>query len=223
MTLKTIITIISSFLLITNSSCQNDIKAFKNTTIANEPTLRLNSGMIISKSKIPNHNDFIVYNYKSEINGDEIRIHKLVAKENDTLTIVDGVVYINKKNIDEGKNFIHFYKIPKLDYLNIKKRENISDEFYAFPVGKDSVNAMLEDNLAEKYNWKAGRQIRKSGIADNSIKKIYGKDWNEDNFGPLIIPKNKVFVIGENRHNSEDSRYIGLIDVSQILGVVISK
>lgn len=52
---------------------------------------------------------------------------------------------------------------------------------------------------------------------------MYSKDWNEDNFGPLIIPKDKVFAIGENRHNSEDSRYIGLIDISNIVGVVIRK
>lgn len=223
MTLKPILTLVSFLLLMTNLSCQNDKKAFKNSTIANEPTLHLNSQIVLSKSKIPNHNDFIAYHYNSEIAGNQIRIHKLVAKENDTLKIVDGIVYINGMNIDHGKNFIHFYKIPKADYLNIKKRENISDQFYAVLEGKDSVTAMLEDIIAEKYNWKAERQIKKSGIADNAIKKMYGKDWNEDNFGPLIIPKDKVFAIGENRHSSEDSRYIGLIDVSKISGVAISK
>ncbi|MDR6967748.1 signal peptidase I [Flavobacterium arsenatis] len=223
MRLKPIIIIVSFFLLLTNINCQNDTKAFKNSTIANEPTLRLNSRITLSKSKIPKHNDFVAYSYNSEINGDELRIHKLVAKENDTLKIVDGIVSVNNINIDKGNNLIHFYKISKSDYLDIKKKENISDQFYAFPSGKDSVTVMIEDIIAEKYDWKAQRQIRKSGITDKTIKKLYGKDWNEDNFGPLIIPKNKVFVIGENRHNSEDSRYIGMIEVSQIVGVVIGQ
>jgi signal peptidase I len=221
MNFRTTITLVFLILLMVNSSCQNDVKAFKNSTIANEPSLKINSRILISTSKDPNYNDFIAYNYESKIAGKEVRIHKLVAKENDTLEIINGVLYLNKKNIDEGKNLMHFYKIPNSDYLDIKRKENISEHFYAFSSGKDSVKALLEDIIAEKYNWKSERQIQKKGITDESIKKIYGQNWNEDNFGPLIIPKAKIFVIGDNRHNSEDSRYIGLIDISQIFGVII--
>jgi signal peptidase I len=223
MTLRIALLLISSIFLMTNSSCQNDVKAFKNSSIANEPTLKINSKILISTLKNPSNNDFVAYNYEDKILGKDLRIHKLVAKENDILEIIDGVVFVNKINVDKGKNLIHFYKIPTSDYLNIKRIENISDQFYAFPSGKDSVNALLEHIIAKKYNWESAKLIKKSGIADNTIKKMYGKNWNEDNFGPLLIPKSKIFVIGENRHNSEDSRYIGLIDISQIFGVVIEK
>lgn len=37
-------------------------------------------------------------------------------------------------------------------------------------------------------------------------------------FGPIVIPKEKYFMMGDNRDNSADSRYFGFVDRSLILG-----
>jgi signal peptidase I len=49
------------------------------------------------------------------------------------------------------------------------------------------------------------------------------RDWRSyhptrDNWGPLVVPEAKLFTLGDNRDNSEDSRYWGFVDESSVRG-----
>lgn len=47
---------------------------------------------------------------------------------------------------------------------------------------------------------------------------ILEKGARDRNFGPVVVPPGEVFLLGDNRDTSDDSRYWGTVPVSQIRG-----
>lgn len=41
---------------------------------------------------------------------------------------------------------------------------------------------------------------------------------SREHFGPKTIPQGMLFVLGDNRHNSQDSRYWGFVPLEDVLG-----
>jgi signal peptidase I len=53
---------------------------------------------------------------------------------------------------------------------------------------------------------------------DPAVMQGWGNEMNRDNFGPVTVPPHALFVMGDNRDKSYDSRFWGYVDLSKVKG-----
>ncbi len=100
-----------------------------------------------------------------------------------------GEIIVFKKSLSTETNVKHLY---------IKRIIGVGGDTVKIIKSNIYVNSHL---LKEQY-----------ANPDNKVS-IYSKTMNE-----VTVPKNKVFVLGDNRDNSNDSRAFGLVDENEIIG-----
>jgi signal peptidase I len=135
-----------------------------------------------------------------------------------TLLIGDHIL-VNK--------FIYGTKIPLTDkrILQFTKPQRGDIVVFKYPEDpdRDFIKRIVavEGDIIGGMNKKVvlNREILKEPYAqyiDDSNK--IGDIQQRDNFGPYIVPKGKVFVMGDNRDQSYDSRFWGYVDIKDIKG-----
>ncbi|AXG68019.1 signal peptidase IB [Kordia sp. SMS9] len=189
-------------------------------TTGNEPNIKHGSFIIASNLITPKRGDFITYEFQDPMYGKSTMTHRLCAMENDTLEIRNGTLFINGKNVDATYNLKHAYILSEEKFNSLDETVTGKDYMIIPNEGKQGYLTYIEDKDAEKLQLKAYRFLDDKTNSDPKIKEIYQNDWNKNHFGPLIIPEGKIFVLGDNRDYSQDSRSYGLIDQEAITGVL---
>ncbi|MBI4688775.1 MAG: signal peptidase I [Nitrospirae bacterium] len=127
--------------------------------------------------------------------------------------LVNRFIYGTKIPFSD-KRILKFKKPEKGDIIVFKYPEDPSRDFIKRVVA-------VEGDVIESRNKKIYVNSKPASEpyaqhTDNSVRP--GGIEPRDNFGPLIVPRDKFFVMGDNRDQSYDSRYWGYVDIKDIKG-----
>ena len=177
--------------------------------------------MLGSKLITPKRLDFIWFMGKTPFEQ-KLNLYRLCGLEGDTIEIRNGVLFINAKNIDAALKLSHNYLVSNTELDNIKSLRTI-DQGLIQKINNDTVSVQLSDEFVLSNHIKATRLVYPKNYRNSLINSKFNQDWNEDNFGPIVVPQNTYFLLGDNRHNAQDSRYRGFIDKADYSSTIFWK
>ncbi len=148
-----------------------------------------------------------------------VQAFKIPSGSMEPTLLVGDYLLVNK--------FIYGIRIPYTDvkFFQFKKPKRGDVIVFIFPLdpSKDFIKRVIGTE-GEKV------QIlhNKIYVNDQLISDPWGHFVTDDfprsfiqrmeNFGPVVVPKDSLFVMGDNRDNSEDSRFWGFLNVNAVLG-----
>lgn len=172
------------------------VEAFKIPSGSMIPTLTIGDHLLVNKfiygPRIP-FTDTRVFSWKEPKRGD---------------------IIVFKYPENEEKNFIkRVVGLPGDKIQIINGRLTINDA--AVPL-RDLGRAENGEGDAGGFGTQA--QLAEERLGDVTHQVQFLQDQRDKNFGPKIVPKESVFVMGDNRDNSQDSRVWGFVRYDKILG-----
>jgi signal peptidase I len=152
------------------------------------------------------------------IKAGEIWLKRLIGKEGDTVELRDGFAYVNNKMADIGYEILLLYKIGNSNF-NPKLIEGInSDQLETIGSGYIFLSPKIATKLKDQL------KLERIDLQDKEIEfefpSTINQTWTNGNWGPIVVPEGKVFVLGDNRYNSRDSRAFGFLPIQSVLSKV---
>ncbi len=129
--------------------------------------------------------------------------------------LVNKFIYGIKIPFTDGNDLVSIKDPEKKDIVVFKYPEDPSKDFIKRVVatGGDTLE-IINKKLYVNDKLVTGEQY-----AIHKSKKIYSAMVSSrDNLRKIVVPENKLFVMGDNRDNSHDSRFWGFVDLKAIKG-----
>jgi signal peptidase I len=140
----------------------------------------------------PYHGDVVVFRPTYNIPVIDV-VKRVIGQPGDTVQMIERVVYRNGEPLAEP--YVESHYLP--------------DD----PIPYSSREVMLQPGLDAQrygYHWHLGALT--DGIEHEGYRPT------RDNWGPLVVPDAHFLLLGDNRDQSLDSRYVGFIPREQIKG-----
>lgn len=148
-----------------------------------------------------------------------VQAFKIPSSSMEPTLLVGDHLLVNK--------FIYGIKIPFINtkYFQLKKPKRGDIVVFVYP--KDRTKDFIKRVIATEGE-KVEVLRNKIYINDRLIDDPWGH-YDErgqsakylhsmDRFGPVVVPKGSLFVLGDNRDNSQDSRFWGYVNVNEVKG-----
>ena len=167
------------------------VEAFKIPTASMENTLLVGDFLLVNKAV-----------YGAEIPGTSLHLPAFATPDR-------GDVIVFTPPHDPGKNYVkRLIGLPG-DVLEMREKTlYVNGEPQAEPYARHLDSG--GDATHPDMGWQ--RDFLRGGAATRPYRPT------RDNWGPIAIPDHGYFVLGDNRENSEDSRYWGFVDRSAVRG-----
>jgi len=122
--------------------------------------------------------------------------------------------------------FIYGLRLPFVNKVIIPirnpKRGDVIVFIYPVDRSKDYIKRVVA--VAGDTVWLKNKKLYINGRPADDTHAVYDDSLNlypDDrriNFGPVTVPKNSIFVMGDNRDHSSDSRFWGFVDLQALRG-----
>lgn len=148
-----------------------------------------------------------------------VQAFKIPSGSMETTLLVGDHILVNK--------FIYGIKIPftNIKILSFKKPQRGDVIVFIYPEDrkKDFIKRVVgvEGDRVEIINKKVyiNGFLFNNPFAINDEKEVIPKGIQpRDNYGPVVVPKDSLFVMGDNRDHSYDSRYWGFVKLEEVKG-----
>lgn len=129
--------------------------------------------------------------------------------------LVNKFIYGVKLPFTNGKTLISAKDPQKGDIVVFKYPEDPSKDFIKRVVG----TAGDEVEIIDKQLYVNGKPVQNEPYAVYKDSRVIPAQFTpRDNMARTMVPDNKIFVMGDNRDNSHDSRFWGFVDLKAVRG-----